>query len=409
MVKRKFFSSSVLIVLLIACIVFCVELFGCTPDMASGSVAGGGIAAQENGEFLPPSVDDWVLPIVVSITGAESEKGFAAAWGFGYGVKVVNEQGGIRGVTVSIAVRDIASDNAKISNEVVSAAKDALIVVGPPTESLYKASETAFFNAGMPSVGAATDSQNREAYQPFAISCISEPDSAAVSAAGAWIEADNFSSVCVLYSPVTQERTEYIEKALFAGGKQVAEKIALGNEAFDAASVAEKAALSGADAFYIDTNGEDTLRIIKQLRFIANETGSGGQSILCGPQAADQELLESDEDGDMIGVRVWSSADPGKDIEKRKAFNEAFIKNEIDPELFDITVDYYQSAIMLKQAIDTLGLTGSPDSLTAEREKLANYLFNTEEISTDHGNFVIESGSKQTIVNLYKITENGFQ
>ena len=409
---KKVFSSGVLTVLLISCLVLSLELFGCTPGTISGLSLSNGQTANSSGasesEQVPPAVDGWVLPIVVSITGSESAEGLAAAWGFDYGVKVVNEQGGIRGVPVTISVRDAASNDAKTSTEVMSASADALIVFGPPSEALYHAGGLAFYNAGMPAVGGATDSMKREAYQPFAISCIDDPGSAAESAIAGWVKTDMFASACVFYTPITQERAECAEKALINDGRKVAEMIALGNEAFDAAAITEKALASGADAFYIDADEEDTVRIIKQLKynFIEDTTSP---IILCGPQAASTELLESDESGDLLGVKIWASYDPGKDIEKRKAFSSSFENSFESTDQFSLAVDYYQAAIMLKQSIDKLGLTGAADTLAAEREMLAKYLYSTDLITTDQGDFIIESGSKRTIAKLYTITENGFQ
>jgi ABC-type branched-subunit amino acid transport system substrate-binding protein len=411
---KKFFSTSVLVVLLIACIVVSLLLFGCAPN--SINVLNFGNNQTANGtdmaeEYAPPSVDGWVLPIVVSITGSESNAGLAAAWGFDYGVKVVNEQGGIRGVPVTITVRDAASNDVKTSTEVLSASADALIVLGPPTEALYQAGGMAFYNAGMPAVGAATDSLKREAYQPFAISCIEDPGSAAESAVAGWVKTDKFTSVCIFYSPATQELIESFENALISEGKQVVEMIALGNEAFDAASVAAKALDTGADIFYIDADAEDTLRIIKQLKHypLEDTKETSLPLILCGPQAANTEFLESDTDGDILEVKVWASHDPGKDIEKRKAFDNAFYNSFESFDQYSLAVDYYQAAIMLKQAIDKLGLTGASDVLLEEREMLANYLYSTDLITTDQGDFIIESGSKRTVAKIYTITENGFK
>ena len=409
---KKFFSSSVLIVLLISCLVLSLELFGCAPGNIGGLPLNNGQAANTSGavneDMAPPSVDGWVLPIVVSITGSESEAGLAAAWGFDYGVKVVNELGGIRGVPVNITVRDAASNDAKTSTEVMSASADALVVFGPPSEALYQAGGLAFYNAGMPAVGAATDSLKREAYQPFAISCIDDPNSAAQSAVACWVKTDKFLNVCIFYSPSAQERAECAEKSFINDGKKVTEMIALGNESFDAATVVEKAMATSADSYYIDASAEDTLRIIKQLEYNYTED-TAKPVILCGPQAADIAFLESDEEGDILGIKVWASYDPGKDIEKRKAYKQAFDNNFENPDLYSLTVDYYQSVIMLKQAIDKLGLTGSPDALAEERGMLANYLYNTDLITTDHGDFIIESGSKRTVAKIYTITENGFQ
>ena len=411
MVKNKVFSSSVLIVLLIACVVFSMQLFGCASRTTGGGSAVTDTSASADASVSadntsPPLVDDWVLPVVVSITGNLSDSELAAAWGFDYGVKTVNEQGGIRGIPVLTTVRDAASDDSKVSSEFGNVAADALIVVGPPTESLYYAGENAFFGAGMPSIGAATDETRRATLQPFAISCISDPGSAAGSAAAAWMDAEKFSSVCVFFSPSTQERTDYFDQALASGGKQIAEKIPLGNEAFDAAAIAEKAIASGADAYYLDTNIENALRIITQLKF---QTNGSGAKILLGPLVASSDIPGADTEGVLTGTRVWASFDPGKDTEKRGAFNDAFAKNIGDESKYDTSVDYYQAAVMLKQAIDKLGLTGAPDKLASERELLAGYLYNSDTFTTVLGDFKIESGSKHLLANLYTVTANGFQ
>ena len=407
MVRKKVFSSGVLVILLIACVAFSSILFGCTPTGGLGNPFGGPNTDGEE-EASPPTVTEWVLPIVVSITGADAGAGLAAAWGFDHGVKTVNEQGGIRGIPVKITIRDAASSDTEVTSEIGVVASDALIIVGPPTEALFKAGEQAFYNAGMPAVGAATDVNNREAFKPFAISCITDPGSETISAMETWAKTERFTNVTIFYTASNAERTLSARDTLVSLGKGIAQVNELVSDAFDAASVAEKAFTSGADAYYIDMNSEDSLRIIRQLKFLAGEEAAN-LKILCGPQAADMALLEAAEEGELLGIKVWATLDPGKEVERHKAFDEAYEKNVEDAAYYGIAVDYYQSAIMLKQAIDSLELTGAPGSLVAEREKLANYLYNSGLFSTDQGDFIIVDGNKHTAARLYTITEEGFK
>jgi len=414
MFKKKFFSFGVLIALIIACVVLFAILFVLsTVPAVNNPAAGSGITngAEDvtSEEDLPaPAVFEWEMPIVVSITGSDSDKGLAAAWGFDYGIKAVNELGGIRGLPVSLSVRDTASSNTGVTTEFETLVPDSLVIMGPPIETAFKAGEHIFYNAGVPAVGAAIDAKNRDAFQPFAISCITDPGITAGSAVATWVRIERFTTVCVLYSPISDERVEYIEAALAATGKQIVEIIEIGNEAFDAATISDKAYSSGADAFYIDMNGEDTLRIVAQLKYIAGENAVNLR-ILCGPLAADKELIESAKEGDMYGVRVWTTVDPSKDVEKRKAFDEAFDKNIGDPMHRDLAVDYYQSAHMLKQAIESLALTSDPSSFKGERLMLANWLYNSELIKTEHGDFLIVEGGKSIEAKLFRITEKGLQ
>ena len=415
MFKKKFVSFGVLIILIIACVVLMATLFiissvpavsntGPGPNSTSGSGDEGG----EPGGQPILAVNEWNMPIVVSITGADLSTGLAAAWGYDYGIKTVNEMGGIRGLPVSIIVRDAASNKAEVTTEIEALTADSLVIMGPPTEAAFNAGGQAFFDARMPAIGAATDENNRIKFSPFAISCITDPIVTAESVAATWVRIERFSKICIVFDTVNSERVENIGGALVYTGKEIVEKIEIGNEAFDAATIADKAFNSGADVFYIDMNGEDTLRVITQLRHIAGENADKLR-ILCGPMAADKELIESAKEGDMYGVRVWATLDPGKDVEKRRAFDEAFEKNVGEPIYRSLAVDYYQSALMLKRAIETLALTGAKDVLADERERLANWLSNSELIHTEHGDFIMLDGSKIIEVKLFKITEKGFE
>ena len=362
----------------------------------------------EDDTFPKPILDEWELPIVVAVTGQESDSGLAAAWGFDYGIKVVNEQGGIRGLPVKMTIRDVTSSDVEVVVEINSAAaSDALVIMGPPTEDLYRAGEKTFFNARMPAIGAATNKNIRDFNRPYAISCITEPSSETISAVESWIQAERFSNVCIFVSPIYKDRNAYAEATFNAWNKDVLEKFELGNDAFDAASIAEKAFLSGAEAYYIDTGSEDTLRIIRQLRFLAGEEADK-LKILCGPLVANYEFLESTEEGELIGIRVWATQDPNKNMEKRKAFEEAYNKYFDTFTFFDLTIDYCQSALMIKQAIDKLGLTGDSRTLAEEREALANYLYDSDVITTDQGDFITRAGNKLKVASVYRITENGF-
>jgi len=415
MFKKKFFSFGVLIALIIACVVLFAILFVLSSVPAvNNPAAGAGITSGADNntgeeENLPaPSVFEWEMPIVVSITGSDSDKGLAAAWGFDYGIKAVNELGGIRGLPVSLTVRDAASNNSGVTTEFEMLVHDSLVIMGPPTDAAFKAGEHVFYNAGVPTVGAAIDAKNRDAFQPFAISCITDPAVTAESAVATWVRIERFVNVCVIYSPISDERVEKIKMALASTGKQIVESIEIGNDAFDAATVADRAYSSSADAFYIDMSGEDILRIVTQLKYIAGENAMN-LKILCGPLAADKELIESAKEGDMYGVRVWTTIDPSKDIEKRKAFDEAFDKNLGDPTYRDLAVDYYQSAHMLKQAIESLALTSDPSTFKDERLLLANWLYNSELIKTEHGDFLVVEGGKSIEAKLFRVTEKGLQ
>jgi len=415
MLKKRFFSFGVLIVLIIACVILVAALFifSSVPAVKTtgfGATVSGGSGSSANGDSnLPPaSVTEWELPAVVSLTGEDSAAGLAAGWGFDYGVKSVNEEGGIRGIPAKIAVRDTASSEDGVADEINRLTPDALVIMGPSTDVLYKAGEVAFYNARVPVIGAATDVEARTASKPYSISCITDSAGTTESVAETWIRADRFTTVCTLYAPANEDRVKSIETALTADGKNIVDSVQIGNDAFDAASVADRVFSSGADAYYIDMSGENTLRVITQMRFLAG-ANAGKLLILCGPAVADQTLVDSATEGDLYGVRVWATLDPGKDIEKHKAFDEAYDKNVVDPAYHDMAVDYYQSAFMIKQAIESLGLTGDPGSLADERGLLANWLYNTELIQTDLGDFNMQDGAKNTEVKIYKITDKGFQ
>ena len=414
MLKKKFFSFGVMIVLIIACIVLIFTLFillsvPAVDNIVPGPDLSGGAEVAEDENLPPPLVEVWDLPLVASVTGSDSATGLAAAWGFDQGIKAINEMGGIRGLPVAITLRDTASSVAEVTTEIEMLTLDSLVIMGPPVESAFKAGVPVFYDVGLPAVGAATDEKNRDAHSPYAVSCITDPRITAESVVAAWLQTETFTKVCIICAPISSERVDVIEEELVNAGIEI-ERIEVGNEAFDAATIADKAFSSAADAYYFDTTGEDIFRIVTQLRFIAGD-GAGNLTILCGPLAADKELLDSAEGSnvyDVYGVRVWTTIDPGKDVEKRKAFNETFEKSVGGLEYHSLAVDYFQAAIMLKQGIETLALTREPGAIKDERLSLANWLFNSESIHTEFGDFFVAEGGKALETKFYTITEKGF-
>ena len=396
--KNSYPKSDGLVLLLIVCVMLAASA-GCTPKIE-----------EEEDIYPPPTIEEWVLPVVVSITGDYLDTGMAVAWGFTYGTNVVNEQGGIRGVPATFTIRDAASSDTQVISEIGLVAPEALIVMGPPEEDLYKAGQLAFYSARMPVVGAATDNENRAAYKPYAISCISNPGSEAITAVYYWVEAGPFSSVYIFTSPLFSERNDSAKAAFSAYEIEIVDEAIISNESFDAAGAAEKAFELQPDAYYIDLDGENALRLIRHLKYLAGDD-AGKMNILCGPGLADVSFLEPMEEDEVIGIgaRVWATFDPNKDSEKRKVFDETFKKNVDDNSYYSIAVDYYQSALMIKQAIETLGLMGSSIALEKERESLAEYLYNSDTFTTDQGDFIMVDGNKVTVAKLYRITENGFE
>jgi branched-chain amino acid transport system substrate-binding protein len=387
----------------------------CTAGAASGSAenaapaqdaAPTGSSGAPAEDAPPPAVTEWAFPILVSITGADADVNVSAAWGLDYALQKINEQGGIRGIPVKSVVRDTSGGEEKAAAEMSGISGDTLAVFGPAVNLPSDATREIAFAMKIPHIGFAVSAETRDNYAPFAISCTADPGKDAVDALSLWISKNpNIQDLCIFYNPASPQSTAryermkaFVETEGAGLGINTTYAIEVGNDAFKAAETAKDALATGADTFYIDLDAEGFTRLATQLRHLEVPAGQ----ILGRASTASAELGKSE---DLQGVWVWSFGNPDEAPIDRAPFLSANAKSAAAG-YTETAADYYEAAFLVKQGIETLGLTGDPAVIESEREQLANWLRDTGDISSLRGPYRIENGAKIVTPQLFSI-ENG--
>jgi branched-chain amino acid transport system substrate-binding protein len=391
---------------------------GCAANAVSGNpaensastkdAASAGSSGAPAEDAPPPAVTEWAFPILTSITGADADVNVSAAWGLDYALQKINEQGGIRGIPVKSVVRDTSGGEEKAVAEMSGIPSDTLAVFGPAVDLPSDATHENAFAMKIPNIGFAISAETRDNYAPFVISCTADPGKDAVDALSLWTSKNpNIQNLCIFYNPASPQSTArcermkaFIEAEGAALGINTTFVIEVGNDAFKAAETAKNAIAAGADAFYIDLDAEGFARIAAQLRHFEIPAGQ----ILGRASTASAELGDAE---DLQGVWIWSFMNPAEAPIDWAHFLSANAKSAAAG-YTETAADYYEAAFLVKQGIETLGLTGDPAMIESEREQLSNWLYNTGDISSLRGSYRIENGAKIVAPQLFSIEKGTF-
>jgi branched-chain amino acid transport system substrate-binding protein len=374
-------------------------------DPASASASAGADAPAE--DALPPAVTEWSFPILVSVTGTDADVNVSAAWGLDYALQKINEQGGIRGIPVKSVIRDTSGGGEKEAAGMSGISEDTLVAFGPAASLPTDAASEAASAVKIPTVGFAVSAEARDKYAPFVISCTAVPGQDAVSAISLWASKNpGIQNLGVFYNPASHQsvaRYEGIQDFMAAAGAELGIAVyafEVGTDAFKAPEVAKNAVDAGADAFYIDLDAEGLARLAAQLRYLEIPA----DRILGRASTATVELGAF---ADLQGAWVWSFGNPAEAPIDWAPFLSANAKSTAAG-YTETAADYYEAAFLVKQGIETLGLTGDLAVIESEREQLANWLYNTGDIASLRGSYRIENGAKIVTPQLFIIEKGAF-
>ncbi|GHU68400.1 hypothetical protein AGMMS49983_21000 [Clostridia bacterium] len=376
------------------------------------NLGSGSQTSKDIAEPLPVATREWYFELLTDVTGANEGAGDAAAWGFDYGVKAINETGGVRGVSVRWAVRDTASDQAKAASEMTTVVESTdpkvLLVFGPIEPFEYKAAAPAFSSAHIPAIGNA-DGDTLQNFAGYAISIAAAPGETAGKAVSSWISHDSsIQKVALIYDSSVGSLRDNAERAkavITEAGLSVAVTVEASGDTFDAAGVAGAAYGTDADAYYIDLTGDGNKRVVEQLVYM---NGDVAPSVLMGSLDASVVQLPEIAALNSEKVYIWSEFDPEADAEKRLLFDTAFDAAIGNGRYYNIAADYCQAASFVCQAVEELGLTGDPARAAEERDQLSAYMRDCAQVSTPLGVYSTSGGAKIATSRLFQIKDGKF-
>ena len=416
LIKTKLKLVLVLVVALVIILLFPTPNDEGTSSDGSLSVGSGDLELNENlnATGLPVATTEWDFVLLTDLTGPNSDAGVAAAWGFDYGIKSVNENGGPRGVAVRSAIRDTASvpERAAAEMSIVvtlsATTPEALLVFGPVVPQQYDAAAESFMTAKVPVVGNMSGKDSLSKFAPYAVSGDFEPGIAAEKAMSSWLEYNNGSitKIAMIYDSsieALQENADSAQKAISSAGLGVPAMVSVSGDDFDPKEIAAKAYNHGVDAYYLDLPGDGNIRVFEQL---VQMTAGTDPRMLLGTYNMDASALLSMNIINSEMLTVWSEYDLEANMAGRLAFKDAFDTAIGNDSYYSLSADYCQAAQFAMQAIEQLELTGDPSRIVEERELMTTYLRNCNLVLSPLGSYWTINGEKIMQPLLYNI-KNG--
>lgn len=366
-------------------------------------------APAGSGEAAPVAVSEWEFPMISVMTGSVAFAGVPAAWGAEYAVKEINESGGIRDVPVKITVRDSAFDTAKAVQEMSTLVDNALVVFGPMDGPGTDAAGQVSSEAGVPILAAATTATVREKYAPYAISYMTDSEKGAAAAAVRWVKAEpDIKKVVIFYYPADNASASEYElgkQYLEAEGVEVVGAVEVTAGQLDLGPSVVKAMGYEPDGYLVNLRTEEFVRAVTELR---NRGVTDGSRMMGGFSAIASNLFDL-ADGALEDVYIWNKIDPSYPSEKWNKFVEDY-KADNDGQIpsGNTAANFYEAVMSVKEAIETLGVTGDPAKRQEERDAIANYLFNSKEYDFIQGAFQYVEGEKVAEPHFFQIKGEEF-
>ncbi|MGM0410535.1 MAG: ABC transporter substrate-binding protein [Bacillota bacterium] len=335
-------------------------------------LANGGVLAEDE-----VAVDKWEIDFINSVTGPIASIGEYMSWSAKYAAQEINENGGIRGKDVEIVVRDTGAASDKGVQQMSKVVDDALVVLGPVSESVIMSAVPLAKRNELFSMTASTSYEYAVEYFPWSLSWYPPTDEKLPPITEAWAERNSEMKKVV----------QFVEKWAAWPGMADAHQIGLENKGVEVEnievpknnvtydSLVVKALSENPDGILLTTNSDKAAKIIKQL---VDRGWEDKENILVFSSADDTPLYTVG--GDAInGISVYNYINPNNDSQRWKDFKEAYKEEHNGKSPGSLATNYYDAVYMIKEAIESQNITADSEKLAEERKMIRDYLRNIED------------------------------
>jgi branched-chain amino acid transport system substrate-binding protein len=410
--KKKTFLLRALMLMLIVAVTAGTLLTGCgkTQDTpAAGSSPAEGPASTEQSEGAQdtagqPVVAEWEFPMLSVLTGAVAFVGKPASWAIQYAAEQINAEGGIRGVPVKITEYDTAFDTAKAITAMTKVVDDSLVVFGPMDGPGGDAAGQVAADEKVPFIAAVSFPDVREKYKPYGIAYMTDSESGDLLASQQWLKVNpDIKSVVIFYTPTDPSIAkcyELCKKGYEEAGIKVAGSIEVQTGQLDLGSSVVKALNYKADGYQLLLRTDEFVKAAAEF----NKRGmKDGNKILGTFSSIGPQLFELGKEN-IENCYLWNKMDEQYPSDEWNALVEAY-KQDFEGQTPSVppVPDFYNALYAVKDAIETLEITGDPDKLEEERQAIAEYLFNSKEYEGIQGPYKWIKGEKIAPVHFFQI------
>jgi branched-chain amino acid transport system substrate-binding protein len=332
-----------------------------------------GIAsAQQKAKVV---VKEWRIPTIYFLSGPLA--GFAEPhkWLADKMVADINAAGGIAGKPVVLEYCDSGLDPTKATACVAKAIDSgALCMNGPLNDMEMKASMALAVRAGIFSFSGTCTEAVAKQFFPWTVYSLPDPDVSMKVQMDLWLKHEpDIKSVTSLEEPLypmIHALSEGYQKNLAAKGVKVNGIIQAPSGMVDYGPIVVKALATKADAFTIGGGESVAAKLVKGL--VAQ--GIKPSHIYCQSGPVGPSFLQEAK-GSMEGVYTPISPTYALTPVHAKYMKEYMASHNGRPLIGYVPVTY-DMITMIKQAIETTGVTGDPAKIKEERKKIADWAIN---------------------------------
>lgn len=321
------------------------------------------------------TVNEWKIPFLIFLSGTLAGDGAMHKWLTDQVVSEINSSGGIAGKPVVIDYYDTAMDPPKAAScmaKIIDAR--ALCLIGPMNDNECKAAMPLAKREGIYAFsGTATDNVWRQ-FKPWILNTSSTVEEEKEYDMPMWLKhVPTVKSIVGIIQPLYPHIITIWEanksKAAEMGVKTY-DKIEVPSGMLDYSSIAVRAIETGADAFHISCTEEVSAKVVKEL---------------------------IDRGVNPNHIWLWASSMGATFLKQSKGYNEGIYTNVSEtytdnPKFSEFLKRYMDThggetlkfmchfnaelLYLIKEAIETQGITGDPARLKDERIKIRDYANN---------------------------------
>ena len=405
-------KAKMIIALLCAMVMLVGVLAGC--DSKGGSGGGESGDSGENTTQDAPAaggevaVTEWNIPVLSAITGPIAYVGKPASWAAEYAVRQINNAGGIRGVKLTVKIMDTKFDTSEVAALLSGVIDNNLVVVGPMDAPGGEVAGQMISDSKVANIAAYSYEDSRKAYAPYAIAYMTDSEEGDYLAAKKWLELNpDIKSVAIFLTPSDASQVaaaKLIEKACEEMGVEVKGQVEVETDTMDCGPAAVKAINLGAEGFFLGLRADEAAKLASELRARGVDEGRR----ICATFACFSDNYFNVAGAEALdGSYIWQKMDPNYDGEEWNALVEAY-KADFDgaAPTGSPVPDFYNALIAIKQCFEELEITGDPAKFEAEKEAIANWLYNSPVIHGIQGDFHWENGKKISDVYFFQLEGN---
>jgi branched-chain amino acid transport system substrate-binding protein len=354
-----------------------------------------------------PTATEWNIPFLSVLTGPVAFAGVPAVWGAEYAAKQINNAGGIRGVSIKFTKYDTAFNTAKAVSAMSKAVEGSMVVFGPMDGPGGEAAGPLAAEARVADIAAFSFPEVRERLKPWGIAYMQDSPDGSALASAEWLKLNSdIKSIAVFYMPADPAQVDEY-KLVEAGLKKlrinILGPIEVQTGQLDMGPAVVKAMNFKPDGYFcILRTGEYTKVAIE----LYNRGMTEGRRICATFAAMSPALLEVGKDK-LNNTYIWDKMDSGYPDAKWQTLIEAY-KGDHSGQLPMINTipNYYDAVYAVKAAFEAKQITGDSAKLADERKKIADFLFNSQELDGIQGKFKWLYGKKVAPYHFFQIRDN---